>query len=81
MTRFKHAFVNFYKEKRGRRVVDVKDIEDFSPQHHSDFNEDKIYDVKWDHFPTEGSASTQGFYDAKILCIGGKMLFRSSWKV
>lgn len=74
MPKLNLAFVNFFKEKRGRKVVRISKIEDFSPVHHSDFNDDKTYDVKWDHLPVEGSFSKEGLYKAKILCLGGEFL-------
>lgn len=68
------AFVNFFKEARGKRVVEITDVQWLSgpPNHHADFDEDKVYSVKWPHLPLEGSFSTEGEYEAKILCLGGK---------
>lgn len=72
------VFVNFFREKRGRRVVEVKDVqppEDANscwPVHHCDFVKDQVYQVQWPHLPVEGSFSTSDFYDAHILCFGGK---------
>lgn len=66
------AFVNFFKEARGRRVVKVQDIDDFQPKTHGDFDEQKVYLVKWPHLPNEGSFSTESLYEAKILCLGSK---------
>jgi len=66
------AFVNFFREKRGRKIVDIKDVDEFKPSHHLDFNSDRTYDIKWAHLPNEGSASTESFYDAKIICLGGE---------
>lgn len=73
MPNFEYAFVNFFKEARGKRVVKIKRIKNFAPKHHKDFDEDATYEVLWPHFPLEGSFSTEGFYDAKILCLGGKI--------
>lgn len=66
------AFVNFFREARGRRVVKVHDIDQFEPTHHEDFDEDRTYQVRWAHLPNEGSFSTEGLFDAKIFCLGGK---------
>lgn len=75
MLRLKLAYVNFYKEKRGRKIVRVSEIDSFNPSHHSDFNPDETYEVRWAHLPLEGSSSTEGLYDAKVLCLGGEYLF------
>jgi hypothetical protein len=66
------AFVNFFREARGKRVVKIQDVVNFDPKHHGDFDEDKTYSVKWAHLPNELSFSTEGTYDAKIICLGGK---------
>lgn len=74
------VFVNFFREARGRRVVEVNDVtvpddKDHPkgwPRHHSDFIKDLTYKVKWPHIPNEGSFSTSSEYDAKILCFGGE---------
>ncbi|XP_052128673.1 uncharacterized protein LOC113215190 isoform X2 [Frankliniella occidentalis] len=74
------AFVNFFREQRGRRVVEVKDIvvpegrePDSWPRHHADFEKDQVFSVLWPHLPNEGSASTIGEYEAHILCFGVTM--------
>lgn len=75
------AFLNFFREARGRRVVKIEDIivpVDYPvgwPRHHADFEADRVYKVLWPHLPTEGSFSTIGEYDAKILCFGGEYVF------
>lgn len=66
------AYVNFFKEARGKRVVKISKIVNFAPKTHADFSDDAIYDVKWPHFPSEGSFSEEGNFPAKILCLGGK---------
>ncbi|KAK3909967.1 mRNA export factor elf1, partial [Frankliniella fusca] len=74
------AFVNFFNETRGRRVVEIRDIKvpldedpDRWPEHHADFEKDTIYEIRWPHLPTEGSSSTSGLYEAYILCFGVTM--------
>ena len=67
------AYVNFFREARGRKVVNVEDIVDCNkPRFHDDFNDDKTYQVKWPHLPNDKSFSTEGTFDAKVLCLGGK---------
>lgn len=80
MVKPKLAFVNFFKEARGRRVVEVSNItvpddadhQEGWPRHHSDFKNGFIYQIKWPHLQVEGSFSTESEYDAKILCFGGE---------
>lgn len=70
--KLKLAYVNFFREARGRKVVKISKIVGFSPKTHTDFNEDTTYIIKWPHLPTEGSFSTEGEFEAKIYCLGGK---------
>lgn len=69
------AFVNFFKEARGKRVVEIENVDwpKDPPNHHADFDADAIYSVRWPHLPVDGSFSTEGDYEAKILCLGGKL--------
>ncbi|KAK3908357.1 BEN domain-containing protein 5 [Frankliniella fusca] len=72
MSKLTLAFVNFFKEKSGsRKIVRISEFDDgLSPAHHSDFDENRTYLVKWPHLPVEGSSSTVGLYEAKVLCLG-----------
>ncbi|KAK3920927.1 BEN domain-containing protein 5 [Frankliniella fusca] len=67
----KLAYVNFFREKRGRRVVDIQKTVEFAPKAHGDFDEDKTYKVKWPLLKKDGSESdNEGEYEAKIICLG-----------
>lgn len=69
------AYVNFFKEARGRKVVRTEDITDLNPpRFHDDFDEDRTYKVKWHLLATEPSSTEQATFDAKILCLGGELV-------
>lgn len=66
------AYVNFFREARGRRIVDISKIINYKPATHLDFDEDATYYVKSPHLSTDISFSEEGEFDAKIICLGGK---------